>query len=494
MDRQHIDEPRRLDAREPLPPGPAATMTAERSPVPQLDEHELDGLARRRAARPAATRPARAAVGDLRLEVVSDADGLVALRPAWDELYAASGASSGAEFNPFTRWTWMWTWWRHHQPRSRFAQPSYALEVLVMRDRSEIVRSIVPFVRAQWGIGPLSFRALRMFGFGPCTTDLRSPMVWPGWEDAVGDLLARHLAGGSTTTHDLCVLDGLPATDPLTGRLRAWAGTTGWAWGPTVPSYTMHLPESWETFRRSLRGHIRKSVRHAYNGLARDGHEWMFDAITDPTEVRAAINTFLALHAARSKSERGPRHLDYYARPADRRMLRAIADELAPEGSFVVGRLRIGTAVVAVRLMLVADDAVYMYDAGSDLTWSRYAVATTLTAECLRWAMARGIEWAHLGTGEDPSKARWPTEVRELRRLHVVTPTPAGRIVLADRRLPNIAWALATRVLLAIRLLPGAARHLAQRIVLALRRLPSIARLLGVASVFAIEVPLDSLI
>ena len=398
--------------------------------------------------------PARAAVGDLRLEVVSNEFGLVALRPEWDELYRASGAVRGADFNPFTRWSWMWTWWRSHVQRSRVRLPRYELEVLVMRDRSDVVRSIVPFVRASWGVGPLSFRALRMFGFGPCTTDLRTPIIWPGWEEAAGDLLARHLAGGSSPTHDLCVLDGLPAAHPTTSRLEAWNQAGGWSWGPAVPSYTMRLPDTWEEFRKSLRGHIRKSVRHAYNGLARDGHEWTFDAITDPAEVQAALNTFLELHAARAKSEQGPRHLDYYARPAERRMLRAIAGALAAEGSFVVGRLKVGEAIVATRLMFVSDDALYMYDAGADLAWSKYAVGTTLTAECLRWAIARGVRWAHLGTGADPSKARWPAEVRELRRLHVVAPTRAGRILLAARRLPRIAQTLAVASVFATEGLP----------------------------------------
>ena len=405
----------------------------------------------RLAERPAP--PASEVIGRLHPpEVVVDEAGLLALRPEWDALHEAADFAGGPSFNPFMQWSWTWSWWLANSRAKRsLRQPRYRLHVLVFRDSRGTARAILPLVEARWGVGRVALRALRLFGFGPCTTDLRAPIVATGWEGSAADAIARHLAenpGGN----DIIILDGLAAGDQLTNRLSDWARSEGWSWGPAVPSHLVDLPPDWRTFRSGLRGHIRKSVRHGYNSLARDGHTWQFEVVDDVPQLDDVLSAFFRLHAARSSRRVRPRHTNYYAREADRETLRLVARELAPEGRFAAARLRVDGRVVAIRLVLLGQDVVYLHDAGAENDWSKYAVATTLTAECLRWAIERGARWAHLGTGIDPSKTRWQGKIRQLHRLQIVAPTASGRALVAASYLPRLArgFSLVTAPFLAL--------------------------------------------
>ena len=374
-------------------------------------------------------------------ELVTTEEGLLALRPAWETLHEAIRATEGETFNPFASWTWTWQWWRGHAGRSALKQPRYRLNVVVMRDHSGAVRSIVPFVLATWGFGPLAIRALRLFGFGTNTADLRAPLVWPGWEDAVADTLAALLRSRGRPRFDMTILDGLADGDRFTERLEIHARSRGWAWASEVPHHLLELPATWEDFRKSAKGHLKKSIRHAYNSLARGGHSWTFEVVADPEAVPDALQELFRMHAARADRSLKPRHVDYYARQEDRATLEGVAVSLAPEGSFAVARLRIDGRVVASRVLLLGPDAIYLHDSGADPAWARYAVATTLTAECLRWGIERGARYAYLGTGKDPSKSRWRGRQRAMRRLRIVGPTARGLLLAAVLRVRRLIQA-----------------------------------------------------
>lgn len=365
---------------------------------------------------------------NLDLEVVTTDDGLLALRADWDGLHEAMGSADGPRMNPFTSWTFAWEWWRTRTRTKRFAQPRLRLNIVVVRDTRQQVRAILPFVQLRWGLGPFVFRALRFYGFrrfGPLA-DLRGPLVWPGWEADIARRLAQAWRGPENDV-DMVVLEGLVGESPFTQRLEALARTEGWRWAPDVPNHVLKLPENWQAYRSAARGHLRKSIRHGYNSLKRDGHAWSFEMIEDPQRVGEAVKDVFRLHAARAAPNVKPRHHDHYAQRADRDTLKAIAASMTPKGRFGVARMCIGDQVVAARFVFIGSDAFYLHDAGADPAWSYYAVATTLTSECLRWGMERGARLAYLSIGADPSKARWGGEQQMLRRL-VVAPTGRGRI------------------------------------------------------------------
>jgi len=230
------------------------------------------------------------------------------------------------------------------------------------------------------------------------------------------------------------IVDGLAEDAPLTRRLEALARTHRWWWGPEVPNHVLPLPDDWAAYRRAARGHLRKSLRHGYNSLERDGHAWTFEMITDPGAIDAAVKDVFRLHAARADPSLKPRHRDYYSDRCDRSTIRAVAAAMTPQGRFGVARLCIAGRVVAARIVFIGSSAIYLHDAGAAPEWSKYGVSTTLTSECLRWGMQRHARVAYLSTGVDPSKARWGGRQVALRRLYVTGATVLGRIG------PAVVW------------------------------------------------------
>jgi CelD/BcsL family acetyltransferase involved in cellulose biosynthesis len=389
-----------------------------------------DRPARQLERRAGTSRPAAAVAQterNLDLEVVTTDDGLLALRADWDGLHEAMGSADGPRMNPFTSWTFVWEWWQAHARTKRFAQPRVRLHIVVVRDIRQQVRAILPFVQARWGVGSFVFRALRFYGFGPNLAELRGPLVWPGWETDVAYRLAQAWRGSENDV-DMVVLEGLVVESPFTQRLQALAHTEGWRWAPDVPNYVLELPESWQAFRSAVRRNLRENIRHGYNSLKRDGHAWSFEVIEDPHRMGEAVKDVFRLHAARAAPDSKPRHRDYYTKRANRDALKAIAASMSREGRFGVARMCIGGQSVAARFVFIGSDALYLHDAGADPAWSYYAIATTLTSECLRWGMERGARRAYLATGVDPSKARWGGQQQMLRRLLVPGPTARGRI------------------------------------------------------------------
>jgi CelD/BcsL family acetyltransferase involved in cellulose biosynthesis len=353
-------------------------------------------------------------------EIVRDEAGLRALRPDWDTLHAATGGT-----NPFTQWAWVNRWWQVFGQSSRYER--HQLWIVVLRDPEvATVRAIVPLIRTSWGIGPLSVHALRLYGFIGSFTELREPLIWPGWETAAVAALMRALHAERRRFH-WCDLAGLHADGPAAGWFAARAADQGWQIRPMAPDYVLTVPSTWEAFRAGLKRNIKESLRHCYNSLTRDGHTWSFETVGEPEALPAAIDEFLRLHAARAAKEDGPEHPNRFGSAARERFLRGVAQDLAADGRFMIGRLRVNGEVVASRIVFVTSDSMYLYYSGFDPAWSRYSVATTVAAECIKAAIGAGARTVNLSTGTDVSKTRWGPAEHRLVSVRMLAPTIEAR-------------------------------------------------------------------
>jgi CelD/BcsL family acetyltransferase involved in cellulose biosynthesis len=354
------------------------------------------------------------------VEVVSDTEALRALRPEWDRLSARS-----ADGNPFTRWVWTWHWWRAYG-RSR-PWRRHRLQVFVLRDSGGDARAIVPFVRTTWGVSPLAARALRLAGFGDNTPELRAPLIEPAWEPeavaAVADALHARVS-----SYDWCDLDGIPSDGPLA----AWAGSRVAAgealWQDPLSDYVLPLPATWEALRARLRRNVKENIRHAYNSLGREGHDWRVDVVSAADALDAALEEFFGLHAARSAMAGAPHHPNHYGTAPARELLKGAARDLAATGDFHVFRLWVDGMLAASRIVLTGGDSVFLSYSGFDPAWRRYGVMTLLTTECLKQSIREGRRVVNLSTGTDPSKLRWGPEEVVFRSLRLYAPTVRARL------------------------------------------------------------------
>jgi CelD/BcsL family acetyltransferase involved in cellulose biosynthesis len=284
---------------------------------------------------------------------------------------------------------------------------------------------------------------MRLYGINGSFTELSAPLIAYGWGGMVAEALVATLREQRRMFH-WCILPGLLEGTPFEQWFAQRAEEAGWSWQPPVLDYVVPLAESWDAFRGGLKRNIKESLRHCYNSLKREGHELGFEAIDDPALLPEVLDEFLRLHAVRATMDDGPAHPDHYATPQRRQFLRELAAELMPQGRLLVCRLRINGDVVASRIAMVAGDSLYLYYSGYDPAWSRYSVMTTLTAEMIKLAIARGLRSVNFSTGTDVSKTRWGPETLTFRNLRIDSPSLEAKIVknliaASERALPVLS-------------------------------------------------------
>jgi CelD/BcsL family acetyltransferase involved in cellulose biosynthesis len=372
----------------------------------------------------------------LTLEVVSGLGDLNRLKGAWDTLHATADPE-----NPFNEWAWAFHWWRTFGRSKGLIRDE--LKVHVLCDRSGSVRAIVPFVLTSVGFGPLAVRKLRLFGAIPRNhlVELSRPLFAPGWERVGAATLVGRLVDGRAR-HHWCELDGLLVDSPLEQAIAVRAASIRSSLRPLESYYTLALPRTWDTFRATLKPHIKKNIRNSRAALTRDGHNWSFESVSHPAAIEEALDEFFELHRARAKAQRGPDHPDHFSSAASRAFLRSLASDLSEDGRFLICRLRVERQVVASRLVLVSGSSFYLYHSGLDPKWWRYSVGTTLVAECIKLAIDRGIRSVNLSSGTDLSKTRWGPQEHCVSGVRMIPSNLTSRVIasghaITSRVVPN---------------------------------------------------------
>jgi hypothetical protein len=268
-----------------------------------------------RGALAAVQRAGTAAVftGPVIADIVDDIEGIRALTRDYERLYQVT-----ANTLPFARQEWHLAWCEHllnHSPRAR-QEPLFC----VLRNAQGACVAIVPLILTRRQLGPLRVAALGLMGADPALTEIRNPLIEPGYERATVRALHERLA--SVPGWDWIQWSGVSA--PLAQALALEAAPQ---WYQTLDDYVLDLPAAWAEFRATLRRNLRESLRHCYNSLRRDGHTFEFVVARDPVEVRWALYRFLQLHAQRAHMQWGPVHADFWPHIAPGRFsTRSVSD------------------------------------------------------------------------------------------------------------------------------------------------------------------------
>jgi CelD/BcsL family acetyltransferase involved in cellulose biosynthesis len=327
------------------------------------------------------------------IEVVGDVEGIRALAPDYERLYQVTGNTL-----PFATQEWHLAWCEHLlncRPRAR-QQPLFC----VLRQPAGPCVAIVPLILTRWRVGPLKVAAVGLIGADPALTEIRNPLIEPGYESAAVRVVHARLA--SLSGWDWVEWSGINAA-----LARALALEAAPRWYQTLDDYVLDLPAAWPEFRATLGRNMRRSLWRCYHSLRRDGHTFEFIVARRPEEVRGALSRFLQLHTLRARMSWGPVHPDVFAAPSPRAFLYQVCERLAARDAVRVFQLRIGEAVVASLIGFVIGNSLYFYYSGFDPAWARYSVMTTTAAEALRYAIAGGLESVNLSTIADHTKLRW---------------------------------------------------------------------------------------
>jgi len=332
------------------------------------------------------------------VEFVRSADGVAALRSDYDQLQEATGNPL-----PFALHEWHVVWCRHflRNERGIVDRPMFS----VIRSPRGACVAILPLILTLRRAGGLTVRSVAPLGADPAITEIRSALIRPGCEDEVAAALDEALR--HTAEWDWVQWIGRgDSFDAAIGRRRRLD------WQPTTPCYLLDLPGTWEEFRGGLKRNIRESLRHCYNSLKRDGHDFRLVVATNPRDVAVALDRLFVLHTLRAAMTGTVPHPNRFAGEGLRRFLLEVCDALAARGVARIFELEVGGRIVASRIGFVIGGSLYLYYSGFDPAWSRYGVMTTTVAEAIKYSIALGLDTVNLSPGNDVSKTRWgPREV-----------------------------------------------------------------------------------
>jgi CelD/BcsL family acetyltransferase involved in cellulose biosynthesis len=344
--------------------------------------------------------PSSAAATELSVEIVDSIERLAALSAEYETVLGTANNKL-----PFSLHDWHLAWCNNLLMVSGTVRDE--LRICVVRDMAlaGACVAIVPMIltrRTLWG---MSVRSLGLLGGDQAMTEIREPLVQPGYEESVALIMLRTLdelegwdwvewSGDGPFARTLAANAELQRLEPL-------------------PDFILDLPSSWDELRARLKRNIRESLRHCYNSLKRDGLDFQFKVVDEPADVAAAVDKFLVLHAKRAALSGTIAHPNHFATARSRAFLREVCARLAQRRTLRIFQLIIRGEVVASRIGFIVDDSLYLYYSGFDSEWARYSVMTTTVAEAIKYAIATGLRYVNLSPGRDASKLRWgPREVR----------------------------------------------------------------------------------
>jgi CelD/BcsL family acetyltransferase involved in cellulose biosynthesis len=341
----------------------------------------------------ASARVVPGASSGLTVEVVRTVSGIEKLRAEYTQLQTTTGNDL-----PFALQEWHVAWCRHflREKPSIVDQPIFH----VVRTKDGNCVAILPFILTRRRVGGLSVASVAPLGADPAITEIRASLVQPGYEDRVAGTVSQRL----NQRGDWDWIQWIGRLDPFD---KAIANLRTLQWQPIAPCYILDLPATWEEFRAGLKRNIRESLRHCYNSLKRDGHEFTLQVAAEPDPVAQAVERLFVLHTLRAGMSGTVVHPNRFAGVGLRRFVVEVCNALAARDVVRMFELQIGGKIVASRIGFVVGGSLYLYYSGFDPEWSKYGVMTTTMAEAIKYAIAHGLKTVNLSPGNDVSKTRW---------------------------------------------------------------------------------------
>ncbi len=338
------------------------------------------------------------------VEHITTESGLLSLESEWRSL-----ESRMAQL-PFMSFDWLLPWWQHLSRHKSSKRDE--LFVCTFRSKTGELMGIAPMmITHRPSSGPLQFRQLQFFGADPNITELRGISAPLEHSNAVYSALLDHLERFHGKWN-MVKLTGFPSGNTrLEEKINALFAARFWL--PDTINPILRLDPTWEAFKSGLPRNIKESLRKCYNAPKRDGFSFVFEVVSQPAAVSAALRTFFELHRARSEMSGTVRHLNCFLSASSQHFLEDVCARFAERGALRIFQLKDKDAVIATRIGFLLGDSLYLYYSGYDPRYQKYSVMTTVVAESIKYAIEQKFQTVNLSTGRDVSKSRWsPTEVK----------------------------------------------------------------------------------
>ncbi|HHL40094.1 MAG TPA: GNAT family N-acetyltransferase [Deltaproteobacteria bacterium] len=338
----------------------------------------------------------------MRVELIESCDGLKRLSGRWNELLEESGCA-----NIFLTEEWVWTWWEC------FGDGKRLYIITVYTDEGELV-GIAPFLRHRVRTCGMDFTAVGLLGSGDeVSPDYLDIIVRKNMSDKVAEEVAGFLLGAGKRDWDLVALNDVLSNSIVMAMVKKMADSRGlklWDFPHNACPY-IRLPDTWDEYSKSISGKKRYEMRRRLKLLKKD-HRVEFVRLERREDVEDALSTFFSLHSGRWEG-RGKKGM-FDAHNNVMAFHRKVAPLLFERNWLRIFFLKVDGKPVAALYGFEYDRRLFHYNAGYDISWSKFGVAKQLIAFVIEESIVNGLVEFDFLKGEEPYKYDFTKTQRQL--------------------------------------------------------------------------------
>ncbi len=340
------------------------------------------------------------------VRIVTTAEALAALRPAWNRLHDRC-----AQRSPFLSHGWMEAAW---QWRGSVA----SLFVLCCERDGQLVGAL-PMVRERVATGGTPSRSLTFLDV-PDTQ--RSDMLAMAGSPAI----RRHV------DWDVIRLRYLPAESIAATILAAALTDRGIV--SDIRAVTANpriaLDRPWDAYYASRSRRLKKATNLAANRLAKAGRveiQWLAPGTGDRAEVDRVLDDVIRISARSWKSQTG-NSLDQAGPQA---FIRSLSHHAHDQGCLSVWRLSLDGLPIAMEYQLIDDGIVYALRSDFVTDYDSLSPGSHLSRCMLETLFNQGLRHYLMGPGDNVYKYRWADATEPVLAMTAYAPSLRGRALAA---------------------------------------------------------------
>ncbi len=343
----------------------------------------------------------------MKLEIIRNEVGFMALGPVWDTLLKSSATHS-----PFLAWDYVQLWWSEFKNH-------FQLCLGVVRDDSGQVRGIAPFVIGVEVDG--GRQHLRHLGFLNGLGELqgeRLDLLVPAEQEAEITPLLISVISSSRHLWDVVRLNKVPEESPNQAMMMTELRRAGCLAGVLNRCYchTFPLPASWDEYEKSKPGNFRRNIRR-YWSIITTKLEAVVALAGREIPADQAMPTFFKLHAMH-----WPDGVSSFLRPAAKRLHEQLSLKWIPSGEMLVSFIMVDGAAVGAAYALCYMDELFVYQLGWNPSHAHVSMGNMSVRACMVEAIQRGMKLVDFLPGEYRYKREWSCDKRALIDLECFHP------------------------------------------------------------------------
>jgi CelD/BcsL family acetyltransferase involved in cellulose biosynthesis len=340
-------------------------------------------------------------------------------RSSWNEL---------TRINPMMSMEWLLAWWHQYGI-------GHQLHIIAVTSGDKLL-GVLPCYLKQTILG----KQIRLLGTGNVCSDYLGAIVDRNQAtevyEAIHANLRESVESGVLRGIESLQFEGVSSEDKWLEQLANFADKANFSTRtqPLANSWSLALPSTWAELHQSQRGHgVHRKAKKCISRL--ESNELCMRQITEVTGLDEGMEHLIRLHQARRESVGDDGCF------ADVRfesfLLEALAGMLL-KGTACFNLCEKGSQVIGVQLLLLGSDTVFMYQSGVDPSYMSLEPGHALVTGSLLYSISHGYKAYDFLRGDEPYKAFWGAQAKELQKIVLAPPTFKAQAIEAVQR--NLSW------------------------------------------------------